>query len=147
MKNTLLFIALIITACTSTTKLKDNSIKGYNFKDIKGSVLVYQSAANGVAYILLNIKLDHSFTLYMRIIPQPMSNDKESIINTSGKWSKQGNWTRLTFRKKKLSVSALFDRNYADENEFKIIDEKTIDINDNLNELTIWGVPCIKIKK
>ena len=147
MRKTLLFIALFITACATSTKLKDNSNKSDNVKDIKGSVLVYQSAANGVADILLNIKPDNTFSLYMRIIPQPMSNDKESIINTSGKWSKQGNWTRLTFRKKKLNVSALFDRNYADENQFKIIDERTVDINDKLNELTIWGVLCIKIKK
>jgi hypothetical protein len=83
----------------------------------------------------------------MKILPQPMSNDKESIINTSGKWSRQGNRTRLTFKKKKLDVSALFDINYADENQFKIIDERSVDINDTLNELTIWGVLCIKSRK
>jgi hypothetical protein len=147
MRKKLVFMALLFTACASSTKVSDNSSKSDKVKDREGSVLVYQSAANGVADIVLNIKPDNTFSLYMKILPQPMSNDKESIINTSGKWSRQGNRTRLTFKKKKLDVSALFDINYADENQFKIIDERSVDINDTLNELTIWGVLCIKSRK
>lgn len=147
MRKILLFIVLFITSCATNTKLKDNSNENDYVKNIAGSILVYQSASNGVADILLNIKNDNTFSFYMRIIPQPLSNDKESIIKTYGKWSNQGDWTRLTFRKKRLNVSALFDLNYADESQFKIIDERTVDINDKLNELTIWGVLCIKMNK
>ena len=147
MKKAILFIALFITSCATGTKLKDNAINGDNAQDIKESVVLYESAANGVAEIRLTIKPDYKFLFYMRIIPQPMSNDRESIINASGKWSKQGNWTRLTFRKKKLIISALFDQDYAENSQFKIIDERTVDINDRLDELTIWGVLCIKNKK
>ncbi len=147
MKKVFLFIVLFFTACATITKLKDNSIKSDKAKDIKGSVFVFQSVGNGVAEILLTIKPDNTFLFYMRIIPQPMTNDKESVINTTGKWSKQGNWTRLTFRKKKVIISALFDQKYADNKQYNIIDERTVDINDKLDELTIWGVRCIKIKK
>jgi hypothetical protein len=147
MKKTLLIIALFISACATSTKFTENPNKSDNVNDIKSSLLFYQSAANGVADITLSIRPDNSFSLYMRIIPQPMSDDKESVINTSGKWSKQGDWLRLSFSEKKLNVRELFDQNYAGENQFKVIDERTVDINEKVDELKIWGVLCIKIKK
>jgi hypothetical protein len=147
MKKSMLIIILFCTACASSTKLKDNSTKDYNARELKSSVLVFKSSANGVADILLTLKHDNTFTFYMKIIPQPTTNDKESVINTTGKWSKQGNQTRLTFKKSKLILNALFDRSYAANNQFKIINERTVDINDKLDEITIWGVACTKIKK
>lgn len=147
MRKTLLIIALFISACATSTKLTENPNKSDNVNDIKSSLLFYQSAANGVADITLSIRPDNSFSLYMKILPQPMSDDKESVINTSGKWSKQGDWLRLTFSEKKLNVRELFDQNYAGENQFKVIDERTVDINEKVDELKIWGVLCIKIKK
>jgi hypothetical protein len=147
MKKSLLIILLFSTACASSTKLKDNSTKDYNAWELKSSALVFKSSANGVADILLTLKPDNTFTFYMKIIPQPTTNDKESVINTSGKWTKQGNRTRLTFKKSKLILNALFDQSYAANNQFKIINERTVDVNDKLDEITIWGVACTKIKK
>ncbi len=135
----LIMVGLFFTACSITTKLKDNSTNE--------SFLIYQSTANGVADILLNLKNNNTFSLNMRIFSQPMSNEQVTIIKTSGKWSKTGNWTRLIFKKKKLDLGALFDKKYAEANQFKIIDERTVDINNKLSELTIWGVVCVKIQK
>jgi hypothetical protein len=144
MKNLFLLTTMLIIAYASIHKLKANSV---NDKDKDDNCLVYQSTANGVAEILLTLKPNRKFTFYMRIIPQPMTEEKESIVKASGKWSKRGNWMRLVFRGKKVILNALFDKNYANNNEFKIIDERTVDLNTQLDVLTIWGVPCIKIKK
>ena len=67
-------------------------------------------------------------------------------IRTSGKWSQQSNWIKLTFKNRKLDLNALFDLNYADENQFRVIDKKNVEINDELDELVIWGISCERIK-
>ena len=144
MRIALVFISLLLAGCTASTKLKHNSLNSDNGKMLNDYYLVFHSAGNGVADILLTLKTDNTFTFYMKMLPQPGTEDVVSIINTSGKWTKQGKWTRLTFKNKKMLLSAVFDKSYADNNQFKIINERTVDINNGLDEITIWGVACVK---
>ena len=144
MRITLLLISFLLAACTTSTKLRHNSLNSDNGKALKDKDLVYHSAGNGVADILLTLKTNNTFTFFMKILPQPGTDEEVSIINTSGKWAKQGKWTRLTFKKKKILLSAVFDKSYADNNQFQVINEKTVDINDGLDEIVIWGVACVK---
>jgi len=76
-----------------------------------------------------------------------MTDEKESVVNSTGTWSNNDKWMRLTFKNDKLILTSLFDSSYADKNQFKIIDKSIVDINGELNELSIWGVNCNKIEK
>lgn len=110
--------------------------------------ILYQDEPNGFAEIKLKIIPNGSFDLYMRALPQPMDEDSLEIVsNLSGKWIKNKNWIRLEFDNKEILLDALFDKNYAHKNEFKIIDNQNVDINTELSHLHIWDVNCKKIIK
>ena len=110
--------------------------------------IFYKSEANGLAEIQLAIFPNKTFNYTMQIIPQPLENEEEeSVINSKGTWSENNSWIRLKFQNEEMSLKAIFDLNYADKNQFKLIDEKTVDLNINLTEIMIWGVLCRKIKE
>lgn len=110
--------------------------------------IIFQSGSNGLADIKLVIIPDGNFAFHMRTIPQPMTEEEEVIINSTGTWLKKDNWIILDFIKNKsFFLKAVFDSNYADENEFKVINESTVAINITLKQLYIWGVACDKVKE
>lgn len=140
---TLFFLA----ACSGFKQVPIGSLSAdLNEETLRQSEHVYLSGANDVAEILLVLKTDNTFALSMMILPQPMTEDEVEYIQTSGRWSQQGSWIRLTFKNKRLDLNALFDMNYADDNQFKVIDERNVEINDEPGELVIWGITCERIK-
>jgi len=147
MRGILLVFLLFLAACTSTTKLHNTSAKNNDMELLSSNLMAFHSGANGMADILLTIKKDNTFSLYMRILPQEESDGKESMVNSTGKWTMNGEWTRLTFKKGKLHVRSLFDSTYTEGHQFKLIGDRTVDIKADLKELTIWGVVCNKVVK
>lgn len=119
-------------------------IKNNNTKIITDSI-IYQSEPNGLAEIRLTIIPNGEFEYFMQTISQPMSNDDDEVIISSyGKWTKKDNWIELVFEKNKPELNAVFDINYADSNQFKVIDTNTVKININRNSIYIWGINCQK---
>lgn len=80
----------------------------------------------------------------MRILPQSGSNEKESIVKASGKWEEHEKWIKLKFKRTKIDLKALFDKQYSPGNEYRNTEERSIEINSIITSLTIWGVTCIK---
>ena len=107
----------------------------------------YHSAPNGVADIKLTVWDNNTFNFYLRSLPQPMTNEKEETLNTSGNWTQVNNMLRLTFTANPTIVRAVFDTAYAGGNEFTVINDSIVDINNQLNSINIWGVLCDKVKK
>jgi len=135
------------TQQTATSKNNDLTTTEKEVNTTINDTVVFQSGSNGLADIRLTIIPDGNFVFHMRTIPQPMTEDEESIINSTGTWTKKDNWAALKFIKDKPILKAVFDSNYVDDNEFKVIDESTVDINIGLKQLYIWGVGCEKIKE
>lgn len=106
------------------------------------NTVIYQSGANGLADIRLTINPNGDFNYFMKTIPQPMTDDDVVIINSTGTWTKKDNWVQLIFLKNKPILSAVFDKNYADTNQFRLIDTNTIEININQQGISIWGIEC-----
>jgi hypothetical protein len=140
MRHYLIISTLILFAFNSDYKNK-TKIDGKN--NIKADTLLkYHSEANGFADIKLTILSDSTFLLDMRTIPQPETDDEPTLVNSTGIWTKNNNWTRLIFKTNIPMISALFDMNFADRCQFLIIDDRTVDINNQLDKISIWGVGC-----
>jgi hypothetical protein len=134
-----LFIMVMLVECKppieNATRFENND-----------TIIGYRSESNGLAEIKLFLLKDNSFTFYLRIIPQPMSDDEDSCIHSTGIWNKNKNFVRLNFIKKGPSTYALFDTNYSKKNEFNIINDSTVEINYKLSSINIWGVVCDKME-
>lgn len=154
-KISFIVLLILIISCNSKslkkTSLADKSELQISSELVQEKIIndtiSYKSGANGLAEIELKIFPNQTFEYYMRIIPQPMENEDESIINSKGTWTENNSWIRMKFQNKEISLTALFDLNYADKNQFKLIDEKNVDLNITLDEIMIWGVLCEKIKE
>jgi len=146
-----LFFSMAIFSCHfESTKLDntDKSLKNEKSSIVKNDTIVFQSGGNGLADIKLVLSPEGKFSFYMKIIPQPSDEDtKVDIIRSKGEWFIKGDSLQLKFEKSKLDLNALFDLKYAKGNEFKIINERTININNSLTEINIWGVVCEKTIK
>lgn len=147
MRAILLTFLLFLAACTSTSKLSNTSAKSSEAKALNNSTMAFHSGANGMADIVLALRKDNTFSLYMQPLQPSENGGKVSAVNTSGKWTKNGDWTRLTFKRGKLIVRSLFDSTYTEGHQFRLIDERTVDINTSLDEITIWGIVCKKVSK
>ncbi|HUW05681.1 MAG TPA: hypothetical protein VMW01_05430 [Williamwhitmania sp.] len=147
MRGILLIFLIFLAACTSATKLHNTSTTSNEKKEVSSNLMAYHSGANGMADIQLTLRTDNTFSLYMKPLEPSESGEKVSTVNTSGRWRTQGDWTRLTFKKGKLIVRSLFDSTYTEGHQFKLINDRTVDIKSDLKELTIWGIVCNKVVK
>jgi hypothetical protein len=107
----------------------------------------FRSVANGTADIRLDLNSDQTFSFHMRTIPQPMEDEEETIINSTGTWTEEKYWAKLTFINDAPILNAVFDLQYADENQFKLIDDNSVAINVRTDVLKIWGVTCERVKE
>jgi len=110
----------------------------------RDTVEIFQSQANDVADIRLTLWTDSTFNFYLRTLPQPMSNEEETVVRSTGIWTKEPTMTRLIFLKDRPIINAVFDESYDKKNSFTVINDSTVDINSNANEIWIWGVSCLK---
>ena len=159
-KISLIILTILVISCNSKSveksivkeKLEQKKIVETKGKTILNDTVIYQSYPNGMAEIILKIYPNNSFNYYMRIIPQPMDDDEESIINSKGTWIINNNWVRLQYANDEISLESIFNQNdvdknpnNVDKNQFKLIDKRTVDLNIELNNIILWGILCEKI--
>lgn len=68
---------------------------------------------------------------------------QNDTINYFGHWAYSDKWIQLIFEKK-TDLNGLFDIHYAQKNEFVVINDSTVKINNELDTINILGVHCIK---
>ncbi|WP_179009649.1 hypothetical protein [Winogradskyella forsetii] len=155
-------LILIIFSCQSKKSEKTQNaelnteaeiIKSENI--ILNDTVVYLSGDNDMALIKMTLVPNGTFDFYMSIYPEiTLENEVETeaendIINLNGTWSGNGETMSLRFANRKndtLNLNDIFDVNYKDGNEFKVIDQNTVEIDYSLDKLNIWGISCYKTK-
>jgi hypothetical protein len=121
-------------------------------KLVLNDTIVYLSGDNDLALIKLTLIPNGTFDFYMSIYPEPMqeSEPESDIINANGIWSGNEKTVLLNFAERKkdtLNLNDIFDSNYKEGNEFKVISKNTLEIDYSLDKLNIWGISCHKTEK
>lgn len=142
-KNSLV-IAAIILIVFSGCGIKNNT--GGSGKVVLGKtpVVSYHSLGNGVADISLILFENDTFRFVLESIPQPGTREKPVRIREKGSYQTEDNWRILYFSSPGFALDAVFDPQFSDGNDFLVIDEKTLKINEQNNTLFIWGIACEK---
>ena len=154
-----LFFAFTLFSCQQKTSEKNSkpinsSVKKFRELEqlkLKDS-LIYLSAENDLALIKLTLIPDETFNFYMSIFPNPLQkiSSEPSVIKATGTWSGSDKTILLNFAKRKkdtLHLNALFDIKYKEGNEFKVIDDHTVEIDYTREKINIWGIGCYKTLK
>ncbi len=154
-----LVLNLIVFSCQSKKSEKtQNAELNTESKIIKpenlilNDTVVYLSGDNDLALIKLTLIPNGTFDFYMSIYPEPMHDAKpeSDIINSNGIWNGNRKTVSLNFAERKkdtLNLNDLFDSNFKEGNEFKVIDQNTVEIDYSLDKLNIWGISCYKSGK
>ncbi|HEX9827398.1 MAG TPA: hypothetical protein VGA80_12445 [Flavobacteriaceae bacterium] len=155
-----LVLILIIFSCQSKKSEKPQNaelnteteiIKPENI--ILNDTVVYLSGDNDLALIKMTLIPKGTFDFYMSIYPElTLENETETetendIINLNGTWSGNGKTISLRFANRKkdtINLNDIFDVNYKEGHEFKVIDQNTVEIDYSLEKLNIWGISCYK---
>ena len=156
-----IFLVLILIAFSCQSKKSEKTqnaelnteseiIKPENL--VLKDTVVYLSGDNDLALIKLTLIPNGTFDFYMSIYPEPMQDTEpeSDIINSNGTWSGNGKTVSLNFaerNKETLNLNDLFDSNYKQGNEFKVINQNTVEIDYSLDKLNIWGISCYKSEK
>jgi len=141
---------IMIVAMVCTFISCGSSKKGVNTsKESKEIVLgneslSYNSLGNGVALISLKLYDNDTFKFDFKSIPQPETDEKTVLISEKGTYTSEGAWKTLNFKNPKFSLAAIFDTDFAQGKEFKVLDEENVKINTAKKSLSIWGVVCEK---
>lgn len=106
--------------------------------------LSYKSLGNGVASISLRLYDNDTFKFDFKSIPQPETDEKEVKISEKGTYTSDGSWKTLNFKDPKFSLAAIFDTDFGEGTEFKVLDEENVKVNTSKKSLSIWGVVCDK---
>lgn len=154
-----LVLILVILSCQSKKSEKpQNTESNTQTENIKSEKLVindtvfYLSGDNDLALIKLTLIPNGTFDFYLSIYPEQMQDaePESNVINSNGTWSGNGKTVSLNFavrNKDTLNLNDLFDSNYKQGNEFKVIDQNTVEIDYSLDKLNIWGISCYKSEK
>lgn len=110
----------------------------------KTEVISYKSLGNGMADISLKFYENNTFLFDLKSIPQPEIEDEPIKISEIGTYTSDGNWKELSFQNQKFNLSAIFDENFLEADEFQVVDESTIRINTAQKIILIWGIACEK---
>lgn len=110
----------------------------------KTEVISYKSLGNGMADISLKFYENNTFLFDLKSIPQPEIEDEPIKISEIGPYTSDGNWKELSFQNQKFNLSAIFDENFLEADEFQVVDEFTIRINTAQKIILIWGIACEK---
>lgn len=105
----------------------------------------FRSGANGVADIELELKKNHRFHYDMIIFAEPTSAQKHDTLFFKGRWWVEDHDYILHFRgRKKPDLYALFSPEYSPATTIRIVDDRHIRFPVFVEEVSIWGVRCIK---
>ena len=154
-----LVLILIVFSCQSKKSEKTQNAELNTETEIiepenlvLNDTVVYLSGDNDLALIKMTLIPNGTFEFYMSIYPEPLQDaePESDIINSNGTWSRNGKTVLLNFAERKkdtLNLNDLFDSNYKVGNEFKVINQNTVEINYSLDKLNIWGISCHKSGK
>ena len=144
-KNIAILSLLIIVSSCGSKKTAMNSSKESK-EVVLGNIqaVSYKSLGNGVASISLQLYENNTFKFDFKSIPQPDTDEKTIAISEKGTYTSDGSWKILNFKNPKFSLAAIFDKQYSNASDFKVIDEENVKINTSKNALPIWGVVCEK---
>ena len=143
----LVAITVLSASCGTKKKAMETSqIKSAseNVKLGKEAIVAYKSLGNGVASIDLQLYENDTFKFDFTSIPQPEDGGDTIKISEKGNYTSDGNWKTLKFDNPKFDVPSLFDVQYGDASQFKIVDGQTVKINSISKIINIWGVACQK---
>ena len=162
-KAIILVLILIILSCQNkkSEKSKNAELNAETEiikteKLVLNDTIVYLSGDNDLALVKLTLIPKGTFDYYMSIYPEitlETENEVETeneIINLKGTWSGNGKTISLNFENRELNninLNDIFDSNYKEGNEFKVIDKNTVEIDYSLEKLNIWGISCYKTEK
>jgi hypothetical protein len=124
-------ISAITSYRTNTPKPKTEAIE-------PRLLYYYQSESNGIADIQLKVFDNDSFLLILNIL------EDEETLEYKGTVELTLNSIILNFQSNSLNLTALFDENYDDKDTFYVLDSDTVAINNQKNEIYIYGVACKK---
>ncbi|SDX15014.1 hypothetical protein [Aequorivita viscosa] len=141
----ILIIAMVCTfiSCGSSKKGVNTSKESKEIV-LGNESLSYNSLGNGVALISLKLYDNNTFKFDFKSIPQPETDEKAVLISEKGTYTSEGAWKILNFKNPKFSLAAIFDTDFAQGKEFKVLDEENVKINTAKKSLSIWGVVCEK---
>lgn len=137
MRKTIAFIILAVSLYACGSKKNVAEIRLGTEKTI-----AYQSLGNGVAAISLTLYKNNTFKLHFKSIPQPETNEKPVKHSEIGTYIGEGDWKTLQFVTNDFDAYALFDPQYSNPDEIKVLNENTVKINTAKQTLNIWGVLC-----
>lgn len=132
---TIILLAVAVTSCGSKKKITEVTLG-------TEKAVSYKSLGNGVAAISLVLFNNNTFQLNFKSIPQPETNDKPVVRSEKGTYTGEDNWKTLQFLSKGFDATALFDAQYNNPNEVKVVSENTVKVNIAEQTITIWGVLC-----
>lgn len=108
----------------------------------------FRSGGNGVAVIALDLKDNHRFHYEMVIFADPATSEQNhDTLSFKGRWWVEDNDYILRFRgRKKPDLHTLFSQQYSPATTIRIVDDRHIRFPVFVEEVSIWGVRCIKSK-
>ncbi len=143
MRYAVLILICTLLSCHNSNAQKTNAQKSTTEKktvkaqNLSNKTITYLSGENDSASIKLTIIPDGSFSFVMNILGE---ND---TINSIGNWKENANTITLIFDDdENLNLSALFN---SKNDECKVTGKHTIEFEQNLYKLSIWGVSCFRI--
>lgn len=142
----ILLVGLLVVLSSCGTKRKGVEASKDSKEIVLGKteVVSYKSLGNGVASISLKLYENNTFKFDFKSIQQPETAETPVKISEKGTYISNGNWKTLNFKNPKFSLGAIFDSEFAEIDDFKVIDEENVSINTAKNSLPIWGVVCEK---
>ncbi|GGG07012.1 hypothetical protein GCM10011344_04370 [Dokdonia pacifica] len=105
--------------------------------------IVYRNVLNEITDINLTIKKEGTFIYYQA----PLSKTPEGEYKTttlSGTWTKNENWIVLKFEDQQVKATTIFTITTGQEGNFKVIDDTTVQIDSDQEDISILGIRCIK---
>jgi len=143
---------VIIISCAKP-KEKSGSVKAYNIstKDIIASkaldtanpdfskTIEYIGTDNGFAFIDLKVRPDNIFSLYMKLLGQPETNDTDKQYTFSGVWTKDSSKLYFTFLEKKPHMESFFEKG---DTIFEVLSDSSFSFRYKYSEFIFYGVTC-----
>ena len=154
-----IFLILILFSCqnkksekTQNTEINTETEIIKSEKLVLNDTVVYLSGDNDIALIKLTLIPNGTFEYYMKFYPETLEEfeSEPDILYSNGFWSGNKKTVSLNFAERKkdtLNLNDLFDSNFKEGNEFKVIDQNTVEIDFTLDKLNIWGISCHKSEK
>lgn len=105
--------------------------------------IVYRNVLNEVTDINLTIKKGGTFIYYQAPLAKP-SEGEYKTTTLYGTWTNKDNRIVLKFEDKNVKAGSIFKADAGQEGNFNIIDDTTVAINNEQEEISILGIRCLK---